>query len=95
MGLSFKQQKFVEDVGLGNEFDDGLLDIQTAGYELWFERRTIDDIISRLRRTGHPMGAEYLEQGPVLFLFVMQAAMGIMKLPVQNQSSARAQTVSA
>ena len=61
MGLSFKQQKFMEEVGLGNDFDGGLLDTRATGYVLWFELRAIDDIISGLRITGHRMGAEYLE----------------------------------
>ena len=38
-----------------------LLDTRAAEYVLWFELRSIDEIISGLRITGNRMGAKYLE----------------------------------
>ena len=56
------RQKFLGMVGIGSEFDGSLLDEEAAGYEFWFEHRSIDEIIVGLRHFGDKRSADYLEE---------------------------------
>ena len=66
---NWEWQKFLDEVGIGQEhsFDGGLLLPEAAGFDFWFEPRSIDVIIDGLRRAGDVISVKFLErwkQGP-------------------------------
>jgi hypothetical protein len=66
---NWEWRKFLDKVGFGHEygFDGGLLLPEAAGFDFWFEPRSIDVIISGLRHAGDMISVKFLEkwkQGP-------------------------------
>ncbi len=55
------RQKFLEEIGFGDEFNGSLIDKNAAGYLFWFERYSIGEIIDGLRRYGDVRAARFLE----------------------------------
>ena len=61
---NWEWQKFLDKVGIGQEhsFDGGLVLPEAAGFDFWFEQRSIDVIIDGLRRAGDVISVKFLEQ---------------------------------
>ena len=59
----WNRQKFLDEVGFGhaNGFDGGLLLPEAAGFDFWFERRSMGELIDGLRRVGNLIAVKFLE----------------------------------